>query len=76
MVYPLGLIRTRLQAQGTATHAIKYERGTVDVIRVTYAREGLKGFYKGLIPSLVKVVPAVSLSYICYEQAKKQLKIL
>ncbi|KAI3652611.1 hypothetical protein MP228_002036 [Amoeboaphelidium protococcarum] len=76
VVYPLGLIRTRLQAQGTATHAIKYERGTVDVIRVTYAREGLKGFYKGLIPSLVKVVPAVSLSYICYEQAKKQLKIL
>ena len=75
IVYPLGLVRTRLQAQGTSLHANLYPRGAVDVIRMTYAQESWKGFYKGLVPSLMKVIPAVSLSYICYEAAKKQLEL-
>ncbi|KAI3655859.1 hypothetical protein MP638_000919 [Amoeboaphelidium occidentale] len=37
------------------------------------AREGLKGFYKGLAPTLIKVVPAVSISYITYEKSKQWL---
>ena len=56
----------------------------------TYTTDGLRGFYRGLLPSLAKVcpeasarhlasfltrrqvVPAVSISYVVYEQTKKQ----
>ncbi|CAG8754803.1 9570_t:CDS:2, partial [Racocetra persica] len=52
-VYPLSLVRTRLQAQGTLGHPQTYT-GALDVIRQTYAKEKIKGFYKGLTPALTK----------------------
>jgi solute carrier family 25 (mitochondrial phosphate transporter), member 23/24/25/41 len=75
VVYPLGLIRTRLQAQGTSTHREQYPRGAIDVIIRTYRKESIRGFYKGLLPTLIKVVPAVSISYITYEKAKQFLDL-
>ncbi|KAI9594164.1 mitochondrial carrier domain-containing protein [Syncephalis fuscata] len=68
-VYPLSLVRTRLQAQGTPGHPRTYS-GAFDVVRVTLQREGIRGFYKGLVPTLVKVVPAVGISYTVYEKTK------
>lgn len=38
-----------------------------------YKGEGWRGFYKGLAPTLGKVVPAVALSYAVYDQTKKVL---
>ncbi|KAK9765412.1 hypothetical protein K7432_006275 [Basidiobolus ranarum] len=75
MVYPLSLIRTRLQAQGTPGHPRTYT-GAFDVIRTTYKSETIRGFYKGLIPTLTKVVPAVSISYVVYEACKKNLGLI
>ncbi|KAG0273046.1 hypothetical protein BGZ95_011157, partial [Linnemannia exigua] len=65
-VYPLSLVRTRLQAQGTPQHPQTYT-STLDVFRKTYERDGIRGFYKGMVPTLTKVVPAVSISYVVYE---------
>lgn len=73
-VYPLNLIRTRLQAAGTPAHPQTYA-GFVDAVKKTYAREGFVGFYRGLVPTLAKVVPAVSISYVCYENSKKRLGV-
>ncbi|ORX88868.1 mitochondrial carrier [Basidiobolus meristosporus CBS 931.73] len=75
MVYPLSLIRTRLQAQGTPGHPHTYT-GAFDVIRTTYERETIRGFYKGLVPTLTKVVPAVSISYVVYEACKRNLGLV
>ncbi|KAJ3088421.1 hypothetical protein HK102_008792 [Quaeritorhiza haematococci] len=74
IMYPLSVVRTRLQAQGTPAHPHRYSSAS-DVIRRTYRREGVKGFYKGLTPTLGKVVPAVSISYVCYEGMKRMLGI-
>ncbi|KAI7818587.1 mitochondrial carrier domain-containing protein [Gamsiella multidivaricata] len=71
-VYPLSLVRTRLQAQGTPHHPQTYT-STLDVFRKTYEQEGLRGFYKGMVPTLTKVVPAVSISYVVYEYSKREL---
>ncbi|ORY00792.1 putative Mcsc-pending-prov protein [Basidiobolus meristosporus CBS 931.73] len=75
IVYPLSLIRTRLQAQGTPGHPHTYT-GAFDVIRTTYRRETIRGFYKGIIPTLTKVVPAVSISYVVYEACKQNLGLV
>ncbi|KAI3484181.1 hypothetical protein L1887_52888 [Cichorium endivia] len=55
-VYPLNLIRTRLQAAGTPAHPATYD-GFWDAAKKTYVREGFVGFYRGLVPTLAKVVP-------------------
>ena len=54
MVYPLNLVRTRLQASGSSGHPERYS-GIGDVIRKTYRRDGWRGFYRGLVPTLAKV---------------------
>lgn len=38
-------------------------------------KEGFKGFYRGLAPNFLKVLPAVSISYVMYENAKSILGI-
>lgn len=69
VVYPINLLRTRLQAQGTYAHPYTYT-GFVDVLQKTIAREGYPGLFKGLVPNLAKVAPAVSISYFMYENLK------
>ncbi|EAW14436.1 calcium-binding mitochondrial carrier protein [Aspergillus clavatus NRRL 1] len=72
VVYPLNVLRTRLQAQGTVLHPTTYS-GILDVARKTLQAEGPRGFYKGLTPNLLKVAPAVSISYVVYENSKRML---
>ena len=69
VVYPINLLRTRLQAQGTYAHPYTYN-GFSDVLKPTLAREGVPGLFKGLVPNLAKVAPAVSISYFVYENLK------
>ncbi|KAI9487012.1 MAG: mitochondrial carrier domain-containing protein [Benjaminiella poitrasii] len=73
-VYPLNMIRTRLQAQGTPAHPYKYTSAW-DAAQKTFRADGIKGFYKGLGPTLFKVVPSVSISYAVYEFSKRTLGI-
>ncbi|PWN93962.1 mitochondrial carrier [Acaromyces ingoldii] len=73
-VYPLNLVRTRLQAAGTPAHPQTYT-GFADAFRKTYSHEGVVGFYRGLVPTLAKVVPAVSISYVVYERSKRHLGV-
>ncbi len=61
-VYPLNLVRTRLQASGSSGHPERYT-GFLDVVQKTYARDGWRGFYRGLLPTLAKVRHRVSRAY-------------
>lgn len=72
-VYPLQVIRTRMQAQPT-NKADAY-KGMSDVFRKTFQHEGFRGFYKGLFPNLLKVVPSASITYLVYETMKKSLEL-
>eukprot|EP00897_Mesotaenium_endlicherianum_P006860 jgi/Mesen1/6201/ME000320S05403 len=72
-VYPLQLVRTRLQAQ-TASSPIQFA-GMVDCFRKTWQYEGFWGFYKGLLPNLLKVAPASCITYAVYEEMKRRLDI-
>ncbi|CAN4088664.1 unnamed protein product [Withania somnifera] len=72
-VYPLQVVRTRMQAQPTSTDAAF--KGMSDVFQRTFQHEGLRGFYRGLFPNLLKVVPAASITYLVYESMKKSLDL-
>ncbi|PGH10874.1 hypothetical protein AJ79_05234 [Helicocarpus griseus UAMH5409] len=72
MVYPMNVLRTRLQAQGTVLHSPTYT-GIIDVTRKTIRAEGIRGLFRGITPNLLKVAPSVSISYIVYENSKRIL---
>ncbi|KAL1897910.1 hypothetical protein Sste5346_003762 [Sporothrix stenoceras] len=72
VVYPLNVLRTRLQTQGTVMHPPTYT-GIWDVATRTLSNEGVRGLYKGLTPNLLKVAPALSITWVVYENSKKAL---
>lgn len=47
----------------------------VHTFRGIVAREGLLGLYRGLTPNFLKVVPAVSISYVVYERCRQTLGV-
>jgi len=47
-------LMSRLQAQGTPQHPQTYT-STLDVFTKTFEKEGIRGFYKGMVPTLTKV---------------------
>lgn len=67
--YPFQLVRSRLQDQHQNYKSVR------DVITTTYRNERFYGFYKGLIPGLVRVVPAATVTFIVYENLLEFLKL-
>jgi solute carrier family 25 phosphate transporter 23/24/25/41 len=51
-------------------HPARYT-GIWDVAHKTIKNEGVRGLYKGLMPNLLKVAPALSITWMVYENAKK-----
>lgn len=62
-----------MQAQHSSSAAAY--KGMSDVFWRTIQHEGYRGFYKGLFPNLLKVVPAASITYLVYEAMKKTLDL-
>uniref|UniRef100_A0A6M2DY76 Putative mitochondrial fad carrier protein n=1 Tax=Xenopsylla cheopis TaxID=163159 RepID=A0A6M2DY76_XENCH len=70
--YPLALVRTRLQAQVTPTP----EAGTMSgMVKTILQKEGPLGLYRGITPNFIKVMPAVSISYVVYEYSSRALGV-
>lgn len=75
---PTELIKCRLQAQsalagaGTATVAVKYG-GPMDVARHVISEAGVRGLFKGLVPTLGREVPGNAAMFGVYEAVKQYL---
>ncbi|KAH8338006.1 hypothetical protein KR059_002297, partial [Drosophila kikkawai] len=72
--YPLALVRTRLQAQDAETIANEEAQRQKQIpmtmrgqFRKIVRKEGLVGLYRGIMANFLKVLPAVSISYVVYE---------
>lgn len=63
--YPSQVLRSRLQ-QRMDTRALRYA-GVVDTFRQTLSREGVGGFYKGLLPHVLRVMPQSAITFLVYE---------
>lgn len=63
-----------LSATGaSAGDGVVIEKTMSYLIVETFQTEGLLGFYRGILPNFLKVVPAVSISYVVYENCKRML---
>ena len=68
--YPYQVVRVRLQSyEAESTY-----RGAVDAVVQTWKREGIRGFYKGLGPNLVRVLPSTCVTFLVYENTKWYLQ--
>uniref|UniRef100_A0A3Q3L2U5 Solute carrier family 25 member 32 n=1 Tax=Labrus bergylta TaxID=56723 RepID=A0A3Q3L2U5_9LABR len=65
--YPYQVVRARLQDQHN-----RYN-GVMDVIGRTWRNEGAIGFYKGIIPNLIRVTPACCITFVVYENVSRLL---
>lgn len=64
VTYPLDVLRRRLQSSGLL--GFNYT-GLGDALRRIYREEGWRSFYRGLLPNYLKMVPAISVSFVVYE---------
>ncbi|XP_063076245.1 mitochondrial adenyl nucleotide antiporter SLC25A24-like [Engraulis encrasicolus] len=71
--YPLALVRTRMQAQASLDGGDKTSMSSL--VKSIVAKEGFFGLYRGILPNFMKVIPAVSISYVVYEYTKTGLGI-
>lgn len=67
--YPLDLLRTRFAAQSEP----KLYNGIRHALSVIYQSHGIRGFYAGLQPTLIEIVPYISLHFAFYEGAKEKV---
>ncbi|CAI5469869.1 unnamed protein product [Closterium sp. Yama58-4] len=98
LVFPLQVIRTRLQAHVSTPHApssvLGFAAGAAapaaalsgmgaagrgptmgEVTRELWQEGGVHAFFRGVVPNLLKVVPAASITYVTYEHMKKVLAL-
>jgi len=71
--YPFALVRTKMQAQVKKNDAHKL--GMFSMLGTIARTEGLFGLYRGLGPNIMKVIPAVSISYVVYEKMRIKLGV-
>ncbi|KAM6920588.1 mitochondrial adenyl nucleotide antiporter SLC25A24-like [Lycodopsis pacificus] len=71
--YPLALVRTRMQARASLDASDQSSMSSL--MKKIVAKDGFFGLYRGILPNFMKVIPAVSISYVVYEYMKTGLGI-
>ncbi|KAG5970855.1 hypothetical protein E4U55_001429 [Claviceps digitariae] len=57
MVYPIDLVKTRLQNQRGAQPGQRLYKNSIDCFQKVIRNEGIRGLYSGVLPQLVGVAP-------------------
>ena len=72
ITYPLDVLRRKMQVVGiNGNNSNNNNYSMRSVIRTMWQSEGgIKAFYRGIIPNYLKVIPAMSVSFVSYEWTK------
>ena len=83
VAYPHEIVRSRLQDAGHARRVHKQSstpasefreyKNVRDAVRTIAREEGVRGFYRGIVPALLRTVPAAVLTLLSYEKIKDLL---
>ena len=72
ITYPSDLIRRRLQMQGFDPKVPQYD-GISDCLRKMYQYGGMREWYRGLLPTYVRIFPCLAIQFWCLEKGKQVL---
>ena len=78
VTYPIALIRTRRQGQIVPLPNMDQSKAhpllpATQMLKDIWHHEGITGLYRGMVPNMLKVIPAVSISYLVYENVLKMI---
>lgn len=68
MVCPLDVIKTRSQAQ--RKNLVNGNPDTIKIIKSIWKNEGIRGFYRGLLPITIGYLPTWTIYFTVYENSK------
>ncbi|KAL2259337.1 hypothetical protein VTK26DRAFT_7035 [Humicola hyalothermophila] len=68
--YPLQVLRSRLQHHDAEA---QFGKGVTGVVGKLWREEGVRGFYRGVMPGVVRVLPATWVTFLVYENVKYYL---
>lgn len=75
LTYPTDLLRRKIQLCAFYPNTQIPYRTIVECIRYTWKTDGFRGFYLGMVPSFVKVIPSMAIVFATNEQLKKWLHV-
>jgi solute carrier family 25 protein 33/36 len=71
---PLEVVKTQLQSSSVAVGELSSAAGSpMAIARKIMQNDGVAGFFRGLRPTLVGIIPARSVYFYSYEQSKRML---
>lgn len=70
VTYPYQVVRSRLQNYRADE---QFGKGLTGVVKRIWYEEGVRGFYRGLVPGVVRVMPATWVTFLVYENVKFHL---
>lgn len=70
LTYPHQLVRARMQMYNPVELTVRQSLGVLSVIKGVWTKEGFLGFYKGLGPNLLRVVPSTCVTFLVYENVR------
>jgi solute carrier family 25 (mitochondrial folate transporter), member 32 len=70
ITYPHQLVRARMQTYQPGTTIPLTSKGLISLVRTIWTNEGFLGYYKGMFPNLLRVVPSTCVTFLVYENAR------
>ncbi len=67
--YPADIIKSKLQTDSLNPAQRRY-KGTLDCVKQTFKADGVKGFFRGLLPTLVRSPFANAATFVAFEWAR------
>lgn len=68
--YPIDVIKSKIQTDSPNKAERKYKT-TIQTTKLIYEESGIKGFYKGFTPCIIRSVPANAFCFLGFEFAKR-----
>jgi len=73
VIYPIDMIKSRMQTDGFSPATGQKYRSTWDCVRTTWKTEGIKAFTRGLTPTLIRSPFANGATFLGFEMAMRVL---
>lgn len=70
VIYPIDLIKSKMQTDGFTPDTRQY-RSSWECARKTYAKEGIRGFYKGFNACILRAGPVNAATFVAFEFAMR-----